>query len=237
MLISTVTTMTIIYAAATAVVNPPGVEPFIGQNQLWEALELKRTQVQQLNKQPQRFLAVIDTCKVLEDRDDTILREVKFKDGGGEFTAPIIGKTIQERVTHRAPVSSTSGAGVEIFNVVGNASRVLNIVSTGASPGELYLTFTFEWDHPEIERGSAEELTKQIQYQTSAPAGLAGTLVRIREMAKAGELGRSVLPAELTPPSLSKGCATAPVTAREKLRSSISSCWKWFRFRRHSVID
>lgn len=128
-------------------------------------------------------------------------------------------------------MQSTSGAGVEMFNVVGNASRVLNIVSTGANPGELYLTFTFEWDHPEIERGSAEELAKQKQYQASAPAGLAGTLGKIREMVKAGELGRSEVPAELTPPSSSVGSATTPVTASEKLRSSIPKRWSWFRFK------
>lgn len=36
-------TMAIIYAAATAIVNPPGFKPFISQDQLWQALELKRT--------------------------------------------------------------------------------------------------------------------------------------------------------------------------------------------------
>jgi len=30
---------------------------------------------------PQLFLAVIDTCSVLEDDGKTVLREVKFKDG------------------------------------------------------------------------------------------------------------------------------------------------------------
>lgn len=134
-------------------------------------------------------------------------------------------------------MKSSSGAGVEMFNVVGNASRVLNIVSTGANSGDLYLTFTFEWDHPEIEKDSAEELAKQIQYQASAPAGLAATLAKIREMVKAGELGRSEGPSELMHQSSSKGSATAPVTAGEKLRSSISSRWSWFRFKRHSVMD
>lgn len=73
--------------------------------------------------------------------------------------------------------------------MVGNASRVLNIVSTGPNSGELYLTFTFEWDHSEIEKGSAEELEKQKQYQSSAPAGLAKTLEKIRDMVRSGELG------------------------------------------------
>lgn len=108
----------------------------------------------------------------------------------------------------------------------------MNIVSTGANPGELYLTFTFEWDHPEIEKGSAEELVKQKQYQASAPAGLTGTLGKIREMVKAGELGRSEKPSsELTPPASSNGSKTGPVTASEKLLRSIPSRWSWFRFK------
>jgi hypothetical protein len=32
-------------------------------------------------RQPQLFLAVIDTCEVLEDDGESVLREVKFKDG------------------------------------------------------------------------------------------------------------------------------------------------------------
>jgi hypothetical protein len=33
------------------------------------------------SSEPQLFLAVIDTCEVLEDEGHRILREVKFKDG------------------------------------------------------------------------------------------------------------------------------------------------------------
>jgi len=64
---------------------------------------------------------------------------------------------------------------------------VLNIVSAGAN-GELYLTFTFEWDHPEIEAGSVEEAEKQRGYQTTAPRGVKGTLVEIRNMVVEGKL-------------------------------------------------
>jgi hypothetical protein len=49
------------------------VSPVLTLDQVWAGLELKR-------KQPQLFLAVIDTCEVLED-GETVLREVKFKDG------------------------------------------------------------------------------------------------------------------------------------------------------------
>jgi hypothetical protein len=34
-----------------------------------------------LSSKPQLFLAVIETCEVLEDDGQTVVREVKFKDG------------------------------------------------------------------------------------------------------------------------------------------------------------
>lgn len=77
---------------------------------------------------------------------------------------------------------------MEIFETIGAASRVLNIVSEGGTPGELYLTFTFEWEHPEIEAGSKEAIAKQEEYQATAPKGVAGTLAHIRQFATAGKL-------------------------------------------------
>jgi hypothetical protein len=76
---------------------------------------------------------------------------------------------------------------LEIFETIGAPSLVLNIVSTGSSE-ELLLTFTFEWNHPEIENGSQEAIAKQKGYQATAPKGVGGTLAHIREMAAAGKL-------------------------------------------------
>jgi hypothetical protein len=64
---------------------------------------------------------------------------------------------------------------------------VLNIVSTGQD-GELLLTFTFEWEHTEIEEGSEDAVKKQKQYQETAPRGVAGTISAIRQMVKEGKL-------------------------------------------------
>jgi hypothetical protein len=80
-----------------------------------------------------------------------------------------------------------AGSGVEVFQSTGNASKVLNIVSTGTE-GELLLTFTFEWEHKEIEEGSKEALKKQKQYQETAPRGVAGMINAVREMVKDGKL-------------------------------------------------
>ena len=83
---------------------------------------------------------------------------------------------------------SIAGSGLETFSTVGSASRVLNIVSTGKTDSELYLTFTFEWEHDEIEAGSKQALEKQKQYQMTAPKGVGGTLAAIRNMVEEGKL-------------------------------------------------
>ncbi|KAG0647425.1 hypothetical protein D0Z07_7024 [Hyphodiscus hymeniophilus] len=192
--------MTILYAAATVPINLPGVTPVLKLDQVWAALELKR-------KQPQLFLAVIDTCEVLSDDGETVVREVKFKDstkialsplhnpqltvtGDGNGKAPVIGPKVQEQITHIKPISAQANSGLETFETIGTAkgSRVLNIVSEGTTPDELYLTFTFEWDHPEIEADSKEAIAKQKEYQTAAPKAVAGTVAKTREYVTAGKL-------------------------------------------------
>lgn len=76
---------------------------------------------------------------------------------------------------------------METFQSIGNASKVLNIVSTGTT-GELLLTFSFEWEHNEIEAGSEEAVEKQKQYQETAPKGIVRTIDAIRKMVKEGKL-------------------------------------------------
>jgi len=168
--------MTIIYAAGTLPINPEGASPVLTLDQVWAGLDLKV-------RKPELFLPVIDTCKVLEDDGESVLREVQFKKGQGPFDVPV-----QERITHIKPLSNTTGSGVETFSTVGTTSRVLNIVSTGGSESELYMTFTFEWEHKEIQAGSTEALEKQKNYQIGAPKAVGGTVAKIREMVKAGEL-------------------------------------------------
>jgi hypothetical protein len=83
--------------------------------------------------------------------------------------------------------TTDAGSGVETFQSVENASKALNIVSTGTN-GELLLTFSFEWEHNEIQEGSEEAVKKQKQYQETAPRGIVGTIDAIRKMVKEGKL-------------------------------------------------
>lgn len=79
-------------------------------------------------------------------------------------------------------------AGSETFEMVGTNGKVLNIVSQGQSETDLYMTFTFEWDHPEIEAESKEELDMQKQHQATAPKAVGGTVAVIRKMVTEGGL-------------------------------------------------
>ncbi|PQE05464.1 DUF1857 domain containing protein [Rutstroemia sp. NJR-2017a BBW] len=184
--------MTIIYAAATVYVNPPGETPVLSLEQLWKGLELKV-------RKPQLFIPVIESCKVLSDENESVEREVLFKAGpvttiihlmdliahiapGGPTSDPVV-----ETITHLAPVGSEAKSGVETFAMKGSQSKVLNIVSEGPE-GELMLTFTFEWEHKDIEKGSEQEKEKQKGYQSTAPKAAAGTVRAIREMIQKGEL-------------------------------------------------
>lgn len=75
-----------------------------------------------------------------------------------------------------------------MFNAVGGkAPKVQNIVSLDAE-GELFLTFTFEWDHLEIEADSSEEVEKANFYQESGAEAVASTLAGIRKLVEDGEL-------------------------------------------------
>jgi hypothetical protein len=76
---------------------------------------------------------------------------------------------------------------VETFSSTGDKSKVLNIVSSGPD-GQMFLTYTFEWDHPEIERGSKEEHEKQKLYQSTAPRAVEGTLAAIRKFVEEGKI-------------------------------------------------
>ncbi|EPE34297.1 Bet v1-like protein [Glarea lozoyensis ATCC 20868] len=172
--------MTIIFAAATAPINPSGASPKLTLEQVWKGLELKVIK-------PELFLPVVEKCEVIENDGEVVVRDVTFKEGA-RMANPGAGPTMRERITHIKPVSSTAGSGIEIFSTLESANKVQNVVSTGAHDSELYLTFTFEWEHKEIEEGSEEAVKKQKQYQENAPRAVQGTIAKMREMIKEGKL-------------------------------------------------
>jgi len=123
----TVAKMTILFAASTVLIGPPGAAT-LTLTQVWAGLELKRKYVtfgslyflRLTVRHPELFLTVIDTCEVLEEmvrafsekwssRMVLIYRDiVNLKltcPGHWIGQAPTISPKVQERITHIKPLT------------------------------------------------------------------------------------------------------------------------------------
>jgi hypothetical protein len=87
--------MVAIYVAYTQQINPAGVTPVLTRAQIWAALERKV-------RRAQDFVPVITECKVLEDKDNVVVREAKFIAGQNSVPGQE-GKTIREVCTLSKP--------------------------------------------------------------------------------------------------------------------------------------
>ena len=67
-------------------------------------------------------------------------------------------------------------------------SNIVSVGPKGVEEGDIYLTFTFEWLHPEIQAGSAEEKQKRQVLSDGAQKGVHGTIEAIRRLVKDGQL-------------------------------------------------
>lgn len=66
---------------------------------------------------------------------------------------------------------------------------ISNIISTGeGDESDLYLTFTFAWNFPDIQEGSSEAQARAAAMAGSAKEAVTHTLKQIRELAQKGEL-------------------------------------------------
>ena len=68
------------------------------------------------------------------------------------------------------------------FHMVDVDNRISNIISSGDGESDLYLTFTFEWNFPEIAEGTAEATTKQQELQESGQEAVATSIAQLREL-------------------------------------------------------
>ncbi len=131
------------YIAFTAPINPPGAKPVLTRSQIWSCLEIKITSGETFvggaikNTTVQKVATTSGGQKYTD-------REVTFADGD---------RKVKEHCVEFWPMK------VEFHQA--NGTRVMNIVSQGAGGEEdLYMTYTFEWLHPELEgdeRGLAEK--------------------------------------------------------------------------------
>ncbi|PSS36796.1 hypothetical protein PHLCEN_2v1340 [Hermanssonia centrifuga] len=153
------------HSAHTAIVNPPSASPVITQEQLWKALQQKA-------RDPLRFVPVIETCDVIKEDTGGLTRVVTFKPGTGPP-----GK-ITEVVVFAGQVKAD-------FYMEDIGTSISNIISLGdGGDTDMYLTFTFTWNFPEIQEGSEEATTKAKQLTEVSKNAAAHTVKQVREMLK-----------------------------------------------------
>lgn len=84
--------MVTINVAYSQPVNPQGAEPVLTKEQIWKAMEMKV-------RRAHDFVPVFEDCKVLEEKDNVIVRETKLKPMEGRP-----GKTQKETCKLYKPV-------------------------------------------------------------------------------------------------------------------------------------
>lgn len=153
------------YIAYTAPINPASAEPKLTQPQIWALLRRKI-------RRAEDFVggAILETV-VISEAEDTqgrpvTTRMVTFREGN---------RRVEEVVTTFYPVK------VEFKQP--NGSHIANIVSRGPDD-ELYLTYTFEWVHPDLDDGALAE--KRIVEEAMAKHSVESTITAMRKMVSDG---------------------------------------------------
>jgi len=68
--------MATINIAYTAPVNPPGATPVVTRAQMWAGFQHKVLH-------PEAFVPAIESCRVLEEKENEVIREATLKSQGG----------------------------------------------------------------------------------------------------------------------------------------------------------
>ena len=76
--------MAVIHIAYTEKINPSGASPKLTRDQIWKGLQRKI-------RRAQDFVPVIDSCEVIEEKENQVIREAHFQAFGGNEA-----KTVRE---------------------------------------------------------------------------------------------------------------------------------------------
>ncbi|KAL6250497.1 hypothetical protein RBB50_002799 [Rhinocladiella similis] len=157
------------YVAFSAPINPPGASPVLTYSQIWQGL-LKKIRA------AQDFVgaAIISTDVISESTNEhglpVTVREVVFREGN---------RRVEERCIAFEPMK------VEFHQP--NGSKVQNVISQDAG-GNLYMTYTFEWLHYELEGDEAGlKAAKDKEWKMSQLA-VEKTIEVMREMVQDGRI-------------------------------------------------
>ncbi|KAJ7127781.1 hypothetical protein C8R44DRAFT_778791 [Mycena epipterygia] len=147
--------------AATRLVNPPGVEPVITEDQLWKALEFKA-------RNPSAFVPMISSCKVSVDDGKKLVREVTFGSSPNIIT--------EEIEAHHATI---------VYFEMNTGIRVTNMISYG--PGdEIFLTYGFANGILGIPADKPKPSAKELN--VTVGKSVEGSITVVRQMVRDGKL-------------------------------------------------
>lgn len=151
------------HIAYTAPINPPGAQPTLAREHIWALLRRK------IHRAEDFVPAAISSTRVLSTSSTaaghpTIVREVTFREGD---------RDVREECVEYEPMK------VEFLQ--GDGSKVQNVVSEGAG-GELYMTYAFEWLHPELDGDAAALEEKAAKERKMAAMAVDGTITAMRAM-------------------------------------------------------
>ncbi len=155
------------YVAYTAPINPAGASVQLTLDHIWPLLERKIRAAEDFVGGTIASTDVLSRSTTAAGQPVTV-REIVFHVGN---------RRVREECVEYWPMK------VEFRQPDG--TKVQNIISTGAA-GELYMTYAFEWIHPELEGDEPALAAKLVQETATARISVESTLVAMRQMVADG---------------------------------------------------
>jgi Domain of unknown function (DUF1857) len=149
------------YLSHAVAVNPPGAEPVLTREQVWNGLVEKVLDAK-------KFVTGMSQCDVIERKDNVILREITFN-----------GMQSRELITLHEPVKCQ-------FVRQDGTGWIDNVLSDFG--GELILTFTFGLRFPGIEDGSPDEQSHGDKVRGAYVGAVASTIDQARQLVIDGKV-------------------------------------------------
>ncbi|SPO01489.1 uncharacterized protein DNG_04162 [Cephalotrichum gorgonifer] len=156
------------HVAYTAPINPPGASPVLTYEHIGKLLRRKVHRAEEFVGGAITSTRVLSTDTTTATGRPITVREVTFAEGNRKVTEECVAYPPMKEEFH-----------------MDSGNIVQNIISEGKD-GELFMTFTFEWLHPELE-GDAEGLkARELVEKKMAAVAVENTLRVMREMVKDG---------------------------------------------------
>ncbi|KAH8891196.1 duf1857 domain-containing protein [Thozetella sp. PMI_491] len=164
--------MVAINIAYTAPINPPGAEPVLTKAQVWAGLAHKA-------RVPQDFVPVVEACEIHSDTGDAVTCTVTFKSDSNVAHAHAIREVCRLRPPCQLSYEMEDG------------STAVNIISWGneaQDDRDLFLTFLFGWEHPELAAGNAETTEVENRHKQVAITAVLSTIKGMRKLVAEGKI-------------------------------------------------